>query len=165
MYGEQTRWWIWNSLSKQGIWYLATRGCFSALLTVKPRVSQGDLRSSTSGWCWFYFTQQLLRGWGKRKDNSGSNFMYTCRGLRSHFPSLSAFTTKLQGGIHYIWMCHFLLADAIPLEALIILPTGRWREEYKTLTVASDEGAEALLPRRVNIGLELDCRSDFPSVR
>lgn len=41
----------------------------------------------------------------------------------------------------------FLLVDAIPLEALIILPTGKQREEYKTPTVAGDEGIEALLPR------------------
>lgn len=133
MYGKQTRWWFWDSLSKWGIWCLATCGSFSAFLTLKPRVKEGDLRWSTSGCCWFYFTQQLLKGWGKRKVNSGSNFMYTCRGLRSRFPSLSAFTTKLQGGYTLHLNVSFLLAGAIPLEALIILPTGNGGRNVKLL--------------------------------
>lgn len=62
----------------------------------------------------------------------------------------------------------FLLVDAIPLEALIILPTslptGNGGRNIK-LTVAGDEAAEALLPRQMNVGCELDCRSDLPSVR
>lgn len=109
-----------ETLSKQGFWYPAT--CGFAFFIIKPGVKEGDLRSSTSGCWWFYFTQQLLKGWGKGKDNSGSNFMCTCRGLRSHFPSLSAFTTKLQGGMHYIWMCHSFWLMLFHLKLWLFFP-------------------------------------------
>ena len=57
----------------------------------------------------------------------------------------------------------FLLVSAVPLEALIILPTGLQREEQKTVTVSGGEGTGASLPGQVNV--ELDYWSRLPSIR
>jgi len=51
----------------------------------------------------------------------------------------------------------FLVADAVPCEVLIILPIGLQREDQKTITVSSGEGAGASLPGQMTV--ELDCRS------
>lgn len=79
-------------------------------------------------------------------------FYVYLQGTEIPFSISECFYYQAAGGYILHLNVSFLLAVAIPLEALIILPTGKQREEYKALTVASDEGAEALLPRQVNVG-------------
>lgn len=162
MYGKQTRWWIWNSLTKVGIWYLAACGCFSAFLTWRARVSEGDLIIYILLLLVLFYTV-AAKAVREKAGQVRLKFYVYLQGTEIQFSISECFHYQAAGGYTLHLNVSFLLVDAIPLEALIIFPTGKQKEEYKTLTVASDEGTEALLPSQVNVGFELDCRSDLPS--
>lgn len=57
----------------------------------------------------------------------------------------------------------FLLVSAVPLEALIVFPTGLQTKEQETIIMSGGEGTRASPPGQVNV--ELDCRLSLPSIR
>lgn len=111
------------------------------------------------------FYTAAVRGVREKERQLRLKFYVYLQGTEIPFSISECFYYQAAGGYTLHLNVSFLLVIAIPLEALIILPTGKQREEYKALSVASDEGTEALLPRQVTVGFELDCRSDLPSVR
>lgn len=105
----------------------------------------------------------VLQGWGERKQSR----LKSCICLKG---------TEVLFSISECLYCHAVggfktpecvipsfLIGAVPLEDLIILPTGLLKEEKKAIALPSGEGTGASLPRQVNV--ELDCRSSLPYIR
>lgn len=96
------------------------------------------------------FYAAAAKGMREREGQLRLKFHVYLQGTEIPFSISACFYYQAAGGYALHLNVSFLLVDAIPLEALIILPTplppGNGGRNIQ-LTMAGDEGTEALLPR------------------